>query len=693
MPAGMPYFAWVDPSETTFAPEHLRWDEDIFSFTLKQDEGDPASLTVVVRRPRNVAGDPIGLLGPGRKIWAWFALDCGPDLVRFRGRLVGVPTSIFEELVTLEFVARPIDLVAQKEALADTLRVLPHYDEVVIDPARRTDPEVVLEGYSAIWHYDRETHALSVSDEVTGEDGLVEFDGASEDGKVLYDGLSLSLTSGPLARVDVTAEYTWTQQASAHVDLTRYLLSHWPDSGRNYIASLTMTADDWPKPGAQIGDGWVAANATAISQYPDDKIRTVTGGSTLTVTFPDTSWFGPSSHTTTYTDSITFPTAPVGLSYGEIVTQDAVNISYATTTIPGVVSASLTVRTYVSSYSRSYKAVSAYVPVNISIVTLGAQGTAARPCTEVVSLSLIADVQHVLTDPEDGEALRIDDIKSVNLSEAIGEGTDAYLPIGDPRRRSYIATDRGNRSIEHLIALARAHLMKRARVVEIAFAPKLSRMPEITLRKNAFLLEPRIGEALGKIIGYSLALDGSDGRVKCEVRIGCAIGHGGSAVAAGGEPTYCSIDYTGADYQQFTGRMVLFDTSVGYQPPLADPNDDGINFLSALTAQDVIQVPLVVAWPLSAQRSGHPVAATRSETGGETPPVWNEGSVPWGDFASVEANQKVVEARAESVKSYLQHVPTKATFKLKPLSRAFSTDYEIATTELKIPTGYDLEAV
>ena len=63
-----------------------------------------------------------------------------PELIKFRGRLVGIPTSIFEELVTLEFVARPFDVVAQKEALADTLRVLPFYDEVVIDKERRNDP-------------------------------------------------------------------------------------------------------------------------------------------------------------------------------------------------------------------------------------------------------------------------------------------------------------------------------------------------------------------------------------------------------------------------------------------------------------------------------------------------------------------------------------------------------------------------
>jgi hypothetical protein len=627
MPAGLPYFAWTDPGETTFGPEHMRWDEDVFSFSLKQDEGDPASLTLVVRRPRNSAGNAIGLLGPGRKIWAWFALDCGPDLIRFRGRLVGVPTSIFEELVTLEFVARPIDLVAQKEALAETLRVLPYYDEVVIDPARRTDPEVVLEGYSAIWHYDRETHVLTVSDEIDGEDGLVEFNGASEDGKVLYDGLGLNLTSGPLTRVDVKAEYTWTQLAQGTVDLTRYLTGG--TAGHGLIMSYYLTADSWPKPGATLGDGWVAADASAYSVYSNQTITT-SFSSTATAVFPDTSWFGPSSTTTTFTDTTSEPLVGPGSStYGLTVTDDI-----KVTTAPDVVSDYGT-STYTSSYSRNYSETWSVLPLNYLIVMLVAGYSAKRQCTEVVSFSLFADVQPVLTDPEDGEALRVDDVKSVNLSESIGEGSDAYVPIVDPRRRSYIATDRGNRSLEHLIALARAHLLKRARVVEITVAPRLARMPEVTLRKNAFLVEPRIGEALGKVIGYSVALDGSDGRIKCEIRIGCPIGRGGSAVAAGGEPTYCDIAYTGADYQQFTGRTVLFDTSVGYQPPVANPNDDGLNFLYPLSVADVIQIPLAI------------------------------------DYSNGE----------------------KMTFKLKSMTRAFSTDYDVQVSDLKVPTGYDLEVV
>ena len=682
MPAGLPYFAWTDADETEFLPEHLRWDEAVFSFTLKQDEGDPASLTVAVRRPRNDGGDPIGLLGPGRKIWIWFALDCGPDLIRFRGRLVGVPTSLFEDLVTLEFIARPIDLVAQKAALADSLRVLPYYDEVVIDKTRRTDPEVVLEGYSAVWHYDRETLVLTVSDEIDGEDGLVEFDGASEDGKVLYDGLGLTLTSGPLARVDVSAEYTWTQQAQGNVDLTQYLISHWPNDPaytlRGAISSYSFTFDNWPKAGAGIGDGWEVTEATATSPW-DLKVTTHTGGSTNKVVFPDASWFGASTSTYTFSETTnSIITPPGSIPYAEMVTQDKIDVKLS----EGEVNSFGSER-YTSSYSHTYSGVAAVLPLNHTIPTLLAGYKANRQCTEIVTFSLYADVQPVLTDPEDGEALLINDVRSVNLSESIGDGSDAYVPIGDPQRRSYIATARGNQSLEHLIALARAHLLQRARVVEIAFAPKLARMPEITLRKNAFLIEPRVGEALGKVIGYSLALNGSDGKVDCEVRIGCAIGRGGSAVAAGGDPTYAEIAYTGADYQQFTGRTVLFDTSVGYAPPNSDPNDDGIEFLSALTAADVIDTPLAVENPPATQR-----AYIESHVLWVAAPM----NAPIGD-ATDQARQDAVKARADAVNNALKQVETKATFKLKSMGREFSSDYDIQVTDLKIPTGYDLETV
>jgi hypothetical protein len=661
MPAGLPYFAWIDPGETTFTSGHMRWDESVFSFKLSQDEGDPASLTIVVRKPYNASGNPIGLLGPGRKIWCWFALDCdGTNLIKFRGRLVGIPTSIFEDLVTLEFVARPIDVVAQKEALAASLRVLPFYDEAVIEPLRRNDPDLVLEGYTAVWHYDRETHILSISDELTGEDGTVSFDDMSEDGKILYDGLSLTLTSGPLARVDVNAEFTWTQQARGTVDLTNYLVSRWPDSKNGVIYSYTMASGDWPTTGAGIGDGWVAARAGAFDVI-DFTPRTTSTTSTMIYEWPD-----GSTSRGDYSSTSTSPGAAVGgIAANPTVAKNEWDFQWTEDEngLPELTGYSNNV-----SWSQDLYALQGI------IVVLVAGYTAERSCTERISFSLFADVQPILTDPEDGEALRIDDIRSVNLSEG-GQ-------IGDPRRRSYITTARGNQSLEHLIALARAHLMKRARVVEITFAPKLARMSAVTLRKSASLIEPRIGTALGKIIGYSVALDGSDGRVKCEVRIGCLIGRGGVVSATAGTPTYCSESYVGPDYQQYVGRTIVVDAfadlSVGYQPPTFAPNDDGINFLGTVTVKDVMEQDLHVtfgpfeqATALAASQKA--AAATALVTKGD--PI----------DAAAEMTREAENRRAA--------VDTHATFKLKSMKKAFSTDYQIQLTDLKVPTGYNLETV
>jgi hypothetical protein len=93
----------------------------------------------------------------------------------------------------------------------------------------------------------------------------------------------------------------------------------------------------------------------------------------------------------------------------------------------------------------------------------------------------------------------------------------------------------------------------------------------------------------------------------------------------------------------------LVDTSVGYQPPNADPNDDGLNFMGRIGVGDVIEVPITF--------SGE-------EGAGGTDPVSN------------------------AIAGY----GIRATFKLKSMTREFSTDYEVQVTDLKIPTGYDLEA-
>ena len=141
-------------------------------------EGEFANLTVEIRNPR------IGLLSPGRKRWAWLSWNNGSEVIPlFFGRLVGVPGNLQQEIVTLQFTARPADYDARKQSLAETLKVAPYYDPVWIAADKRDDPDVVLEARSQIWHIDRVSHAVTVSDLLVGEDGLLEFLESAEIGR------------------------------------------------------------------------------------------------------------------------------------------------------------------------------------------------------------------------------------------------------------------------------------------------------------------------------------------------------------------------------------------------------------------------------------------------------------------------------------------------------------------------------
>jgi len=477
--------------------------------------------------------------------------------------------------------------------------------------------------------------------------------------------------------VMVKAELTWTQLASGAVDLTEYITRNWPNEDEDFVApgvisSFTFGADNWPQNGASLGDGWVAAEASAIDKFGIPEVTSKTESSSLIIKW----WDG---ETTQVENSITKDEA-VGLAPGSImmpaiVTKDQMESKLGDWE-PGLGRRSGS--RPVVSWSRKFASTQHAVPFNQVEPKLSAAYDSNRKCIEAVSFVLTADMQPILTEPGEDEALRVD-LRSVNLSEPLGEGTGAEIPIGDTGRRSYITTDRGQQSLQYMIAVARAHLRKKARAVEITVAPHIGRFPEITLRKSVTVNDPRIpdGEAFGKIISYSLGLDGDNGKLAAMLKLGCPIGRGGTVTTVDGDPVYVQDGYVEAGYQAYEGSTLLFDDSVGFTPPVFAPQDDGIDFLSGLTPEEVIEQPLEVTFPPAEQRP-----AIEALAGG-----WSGA----GPLVTDEEAQAHVSARAEAVSAVLKDMPTTARFKLKSMQAEFSSPYEIAVTEMKIPTGFNLE--
>lgn len=251
------YFALTGPSETSFEAGHKREDASWISAVIEHREGGPARLAIAIRN------EHVGLLAPGREQWCWLAWDSGSETYPlFRGRMVAVPDDMQAEAITVIFVARPADYTAQKAALAETLKVAP-YDPVFIRPEDRNDPDIVLEHLAKLYHHDRVTHEVTVSDIANGEAGTLDL------GAIAYDSLHIQPSGAPLPFVIVTLDVSWQQQAEGTIDLSPAILAAFQDadSGDGHTAwSLTGHGliSRWFEADRNIGSGWSVASASVV---------------------------------------------------------------------------------------------------------------------------------------------------------------------------------------------------------------------------------------------------------------------------------------------------------------------------------------------------------------------------------------------------------------------------------------------
>jgi hypothetical protein len=249
------HFAWVDASQTSFSSAFTREDEQVLSFELAQEEGDFASLRLEVRNPR------VGLLSINRKRWGWLSVSEGATLTPlFFGRLIGLPEEMNEDVVTLSFIAKPLNYQVAKATVADTMRQSQYFDPLFIEHERRLEPDTVLEARPMVWHIDRVTHAVTASHVLTGEDGTLAF---GDD--AFADSVRCGYSGAPQRKVVIEAQVRWTQYGYGTVPLSFAGI-------RTYTGDGLLSA--WPKKGQRIGGGWTVAQAFAKDAW--SKLNTET---------------------------------------------------------------------------------------------------------------------------------------------------------------------------------------------------------------------------------------------------------------------------------------------------------------------------------------------------------------------------------------------------------------------------------
>jgi hypothetical protein len=268
--------------------------------------------------------------------------------------------------------------------------------------------------------------------------------------------------------------------------------------------------------------------------------------------------------------------------------------------------------------------------------------------------------------------------------------------VGNVPTRSYITSDRGAQSLQYAIMKARAHLRKKARCVEIDFEVPFALGAPLSCRMNAVIEDTEQlalfgGSASGKIISYAMSCNGDNGEAICKIRIGCAVGNGGTAYAVAPTDWYSVEGYVADGYWEAVGSTVLTAPSdVGYGPPLDSPNDDGLTF--PLTADQVVLVNQLYGDPatqLAALQAAIPIIQRESILQQQGVPGLNEAD-------SAMATQRAIAALGNvSVESVLAEAGNSVylDLQLKPVTgSSFITSYTINTTLLQIPKQVDLAA-
>lgn len=632
------YFAWVTKDDSTFDPDFIREDEDVYSVNIQHNEGDFPTMELDIRNPR------VGLLTAGRMQWGWLSwtdsLDVNHPL--FYGRLMGAPQSMQNEIVRVTFIARPLDFDQQKQALLeDAVANSPTYDPVWISDEDRLNPDAMLETVSAHWHIDRTTLQVTTSDIVTGEDGTMTF----PDNAVFYDTLDVSYSSSPARQCVVEATVNWTQAGSGSFPLTNALIEAFKDShitkglasargnpvsGNGLIALIPGKdmIERWPKPGASLGGGWTVTvgEAKPVGDPPLDPILVPSyeGWAMIQAWLNSPNLLGIAMRHL-------FERSP-----GFIV---QVQPTWVTPTAFGTAHGPVDI---------------VWFPIWLIAPKLEVGWDTARPRTETIRFTLEADVQPLLTDPGEEEIIRL----SVGPADV-----DDY--IGDSRRSRYFVTERGKKSVQSLIARARAALLARARAVDVAFDIPFRNAINLSCRLNGVLSDPRLpgNEVAGKVKSYSLTVDGDSGVLMGHVVLGCTVGRDGEVTETEGTPSYVEDGYVEDGYQVEDGATFSIP---GYSDVTFDVgdyafNDDGVNLFSVHRTEYLRSI--TVTGTIDEQQ-------TEAEA-----PVGGQGQTALDVLSKVSGFTTNVEVRMRPI-----------------LDNSFATVVEPYISELKIPRTIDLES-
>ncbi len=672
------FLAWVDATETSFTIGHQIYAEDIYSIQIDGREGETAILTLVLKNPR------IGLLNAGRKLWIWLSWTDGTNTFpMFFGRLVGIPSNVFGNLVSLIFIAKPLDFDQQRFDSAQTLKELPWFDPVFVDSRLWDDPDAIAETRTIRWACTRGEDGaplvVTPSDILEGEDGIEIF----TSDEVPKDTISLTISNAPLSSISVKASVAWDQTGLEGI----YLPIQLPSQINGFNEAIYS---DWPKPGASLGGGWAAGpNTYAVDLFGAHNLHT----GTVHLEFQNKEKKHSLGDVMSSSHSLTFPVGPVGFS--QILTQHA----QAGLVWPGGGYSTITTNWHTvfdgdgENDDPDINIPYHYDETNVNVafwriapsLSITAEGGVIKR-NENVSFTMYADVQAVLSLPDPAPTKPSNPVETPGADVGkpiVGEaGTiaEAAPPIGDTTLSHYFPTARGILSLENRLLWARAQLRQGARVAEATWTIPFERAMNLSCRKSARLVWDNMpgGQVEGKITSYQIFHNVETGHRGGTVTIGATPGHGGSVNPVTTltndyiEPDYIVVGHfvssldtvtSDASLEDFAYSVPVAETYLGAFPIRYEDVVKSVNVTGSIDGQLAV---------LSSQFPGHFFSSSLSPA---------------------QQAQLVQQSNATFDAALMEPQATVLHLELVPISgNGFESQYDINVTSLTLPKTVDFEA-
>jgi hypothetical protein len=486
MSVGKVFFAWVAASEVFDAAVHAREDEAVFSLRIRETEGEFATATVEVRNPRR------GLLSPARKQRVYISAEIeGIVELLFAGRVVGMPVSLGDETMELEFLGRPDDHAEVLQAFLPTLRAGPHYHPALVPEESRDDPSVLLEGLPALLHWHRATGALSLS--------RIDWTGSIDEfvSDALEDSLSVTFDAAPVNAVKVQLELSWTQTCPV---FAKPFVADPGYGASGAIAAafdgrpVTLTGEDlvnrWPAPGSTLDGGWTVLGAYLRAEPAGSYTRAIPVG----VAPPPESWL--------VAQETLFGSRPQTYPVDFIRSECDGNL-----VLSGV-------------YEQPRREVIEFT------VSADLQPVIEFPAPELLSLSVLGeDVA-----PVEPFQLSVSYRATDEASGFVGRVQSHTMRRGDLRRPALAAQSAlSGPLLAAAVARAEARLRRAARCVTVGFETDFARGARLSTASSVGLYDERLpgSVAAGKVTALELVVTG-EGQCYASVELGCSVGRAAS---------------------------------------------------------------------------------------------------------------------------------------------------------------------